>query len=66
LARYLASIPAVTGLRSSGAPVTFAGGRCGFDDLLGVLGLNVLTGDRGADRGGEPLAQPGLGIGVPA
>ena len=47
-------------------PVAFPGRRRGVDDLLGVLGLDVLAGDRGDDRGGEPLAQPALGICVPA
>ena len=46
-------------------PVALAGGRRGVDDLLHVTGGDVLAGDRRDDRGGEPLAQPPLGISVP-
>ena len=45
-------------------PVALPGGGRGVDDLLRVLGLDVLAGDRGDDRGGEPLAQPPLGVSV--
>jgi hypothetical protein len=41
------------------------GGR-GVDDLLHVGDPDVLAADRADDRGDEPLAQPALGIGVPA
>jgi hypothetical protein len=64
-------VPAVDPRRHQGGdhppdPVAFPGRRRGVDDLLHVPGLDVLAGDRGDDRGGEPLAQPPLGIGVPA
>ena len=36
----------------------------GVDDLLHVPGRDVLAGDRADDRGGEPLAQPALGVRV--
>ena len=45
-------------------PVAFPRGGGGVDDLLRVAGLDVLAGDRVDDRGGEPLAQPPLGVGV--
>lgn len=46
--------------------VAFPRGGGGVDDLLRVAGLDVLAGDRGDDRGGEPLAEPTLGVGAPA
>jgi hypothetical protein len=46
-------------------PVAFPCGRGGVDDLLGVLGLDVLAADFGDDRRREPLAQPTLSICVP-
>jgi hypothetical protein len=45
-------------------PVAFPGRRRGIDDLLRVRGRDVLAGDCVDDRGGEPLAQPPLGMGV--
>ena len=45
-------------------PVALPGGRRGVDDLLHVPGLDVLARHRADDRGGEPLAQPPLGVGV--
>jgi hypothetical protein len=45
-------------------PVAFPRRRGGVDDLLHVPGLYVLAGDHTDDRGGEPLAQPALGVGV--
>ena len=47
-------------------PLALAGGRRGADDLLHVTDRDVLAGDPGDDRGREPLAQPPLGISVPA
>jgi MFS family permease len=44
--------------------LAFPGSGSGVDDLLGVGGLDVLARDRVDDRGGEPLAQPPLGVGV--
>jgi hypothetical protein len=45
-------------------PVPLARRGRGVDDRLRVPGRDVLAGDRADDRGGEPLAQPPLGIGV--
>jgi hypothetical protein len=45
-------------------PVAFPWGGGGVDDLLRVVGVDVLAGDRVDDRGGEPLAQSPLGVGV--
>ena len=53
------------GRQAAVQPVALAGGRRGVDDLLHVTGGDVLAGDRRDDRGGEPLAQPPLGVGVP-
>jgi hypothetical protein len=45
-------------------PVALACGGGGVDDLLRVVNRDVLAGDRADDRGGVPLAQTALGIGV--
>ena len=45
-------------------PGALARGGRGVDRLLHVGDLDVLAGDRGDDRGDEPLAQPPLGVGV--
>ena len=45
-------------------PGALARGGRGADRPLHVGGLDVLAGDRGDDRGHEPLAQPPLGVGV--
>ena len=65
LARYPPSIPAADERGDHPVdPVAFPGGGGGVDDLLRVAGRDVLAGDRVDDRGGEPLAQPPLGVGV--
>jgi DDE superfamily endonuclease len=43
-------------------PGAFSRRGSGVDDLLRMLGLDVLAGDCPDDRGGEPLAQPALGM----
>jgi hypothetical protein len=55
---------AISPQRSPVDPVAFPGCGRGVDDLLGVLGLDVLAGDRADDRSGEPHAQPPLGVSV--
>jgi hypothetical protein len=45
-------------------PVALPRGGGGIDDLLHVPGRDVLAQDRADDRGGEPLAQPALGMRV--
>ena len=65
LVRYPAGDPG--GDHGGQAPVqpgALARGGRGVDRLLHVGDLDVLAGDRGDDRGHEPLAQPPLGVGV--
>ena len=54
------------GRQAPAQPCALPRGGRGVDDLLHVGDPDVLAADRGDDRGDEPLAQPPLGIGVPA
>jgi hypothetical protein len=62
LARYPALRPAATMADRHLCSARLFRRRRGIDDLLHVTGPDVLAGNRGDDRGGEPLAQPPQGV----